>query len=708
MQAGHREESSSCRRPEQLRTLAPRDSKSTSTRERTSASSTGRPPRLSHRSRAGCWTCRGRKVKCDEMHPRCGPCSRLNRECDWDYRWNFSDATPTTQGKFSNVITSGNAVWDPAVRQRYSASPLPEEVDHLPEFACLASDEERERKAEAHKPGTFGVIVTPESFLDLPEYASSVPHESRRASGASHGSNSSARGSYRSPRLGLKRGVTLSDPNTIVLDRFEDSPVISPISCPRSDDRRRASFPEVPQRLSITTSAFSSGSFTAPQTPIFRSADDHLLAHFKQYIVPRLAQPQPRQVASIPGIVPSSTARNTLELEAHRFRPLHNAICAVSALHLAYSGRSSLEDAMQHYHQALAASATATSPNDLISDCVFFRHFLLFVYDICIPMQNEDGANMWAEHLNHLRRIAAQRRGVFNNDSYSHTVWVIMELDIAACLLGSGNCDFVRTIMDQGLLPPLAQQIPSSSMSPGQGAFSPEEAHIFPPILALNQSIVLQTAALAQTAQRYRLEARSRDTAPSPGTWARLQANSAQLQGDMHTTWQRYCPEYLVPYLFQTGVNLPERVKIVFEQATLRYHAAIIYARTSMFPGQRSIPFAGQQDVVNDTERRVATIMAITSEQIKHHMLDQRGSIFPLFIAAFATGDFRTKEQIIDQIRAFEGQGIGQNTYRTRQLLVAVRDEQLTQASMGPGRMERVDWLEIARQRGLKVVNCGL
>ncbi|KAK4615946.1 hypothetical protein CLAFUW4_09761 [Fulvia fulva] len=613
-----------------------------------------------------------------------------------------------TQSKFTNINTSGNAVWDPAVRQQYSASPSLEESDDLPEFACLASDEDREKKAEAHKPGTFGVVVTPESFFDLPEYAASVPHESRRTSGASYGSASSARGAYRSPRPGATRSITLADPNTVVLDRFEDSPVTSPTSFPRSDESRRGSFPEALQNLSITSSAFASGTSTALQTPTFRGADDHLLAHFRQYIVPCLAQPQPPHTASALGIISQSTARNAIELEAHRFRPLHNAICAISALHLAYSGRSSLEDAMQHYHQALAASASATSPNDLITDGVFFRHFLLFVYDICIPMQNEDGANMWAEHLNHLRRIATQRRNGTGSESYSHTLWVIMELDTAACLLGSGNCDFVRTIMEQVLLPPLAQQLPALTTTPSESTFPPQEAHIFPPILALNQSIVLQTATMAQTAQRFRHEAIKRDRVTSPGTWARLQANSAQLQSDMHTIWQRYCPEYLAPYTYRTGANLPERVQIVFEQATLRYHAAIIYARTSMFPGQRSFPFAGQQDVLSDTERRVAAIMALTSDQIKHGMLDQRGAVFPLFIAGFATGDFRVKDQVISQIRAFEGHGIGQNTYRTRQLLVAVRDEQLRQANMGSGRMERVDWLDIAKEGGLKVVNCGL
>ncbi|PVH84865.1 hypothetical protein DL98DRAFT_410525 [Cadophora sp. DSE1049] len=35
------------------------------------------------RSRAGCWTCREKKVKCDESRPSCSRCVRLQRDCDY-------------------------------------------------------------------------------------------------------------------------------------------------------------------------------------------------------------------------------------------------------------------------------------------------------------------------------------------------------------------------------------------------------------------------------------------------------------------------------------------------------------------------------------------------------------------------------------------------------------------------------------------------
>ncbi|KAF4978024.1 hypothetical protein FZEAL_5531 [Fusarium zealandicum] len=42
------------------------------------------PPRRSHKkSRAGCRRCKNRKIKCDEVHPRCGNCSKHGVSCDF-------------------------------------------------------------------------------------------------------------------------------------------------------------------------------------------------------------------------------------------------------------------------------------------------------------------------------------------------------------------------------------------------------------------------------------------------------------------------------------------------------------------------------------------------------------------------------------------------------------------------------------------------
>ncbi|KAM5356147.1 hypothetical protein ACJ41O_002793 [Fusarium nematophilum] len=42
------------------------------------------PPRRSHKkSRAGCRRCKNRKIKCDEVHPRCGNCAKHGVSCDF-------------------------------------------------------------------------------------------------------------------------------------------------------------------------------------------------------------------------------------------------------------------------------------------------------------------------------------------------------------------------------------------------------------------------------------------------------------------------------------------------------------------------------------------------------------------------------------------------------------------------------------------------
>ncbi|KAI1505258.1 hypothetical protein F5X99DRAFT_368820, partial [Biscogniauxia marginata] len=44
------------------------------------------PPRRSHKkSRAGCRRCKSRKIKCDEVHPRCGNCAKHGVPCDFEH-----------------------------------------------------------------------------------------------------------------------------------------------------------------------------------------------------------------------------------------------------------------------------------------------------------------------------------------------------------------------------------------------------------------------------------------------------------------------------------------------------------------------------------------------------------------------------------------------------------------------------------------------
>ncbi|KAI5865192.1 hypothetical protein GGS23DRAFT_413544 [Durotheca rogersii] len=55
------------------------------------------PPRRSHKkSRAGCRRCKARKIKCDEVHPRCGNCAKHGVACDFE-RPDIVDALPSAE-----------------------------------------------------------------------------------------------------------------------------------------------------------------------------------------------------------------------------------------------------------------------------------------------------------------------------------------------------------------------------------------------------------------------------------------------------------------------------------------------------------------------------------------------------------------------------------------------------------------------------------
>lgn len=225
---------------------------------------------------------------------------------------------------------------------------------------------------------------------------------------------------------------------------------------------------------------------------------------------------------------------------------------------------------MQHYHQALSSATTPTVPDDLISDGVFLRHFLLFIYDISVQMSvDHGGRDMWAEHLIHLRRIALQRHAIRGpgHEPHAYTLWSICELDVYACLLGNGHAEFIHTILQQNALPPLHQQIPSLG-SDTAGSYLSVEMDTFPAILALNQGIVLQTAKIAQVAQGFRDEAARSQMPSSPGSRARWQATVSGLQRELLAQWEHLYPDFVGPESAQAGAHLPDRVRHVFQHVS--------------------------------------------------------------------------------------------------------------------------------------------
>ncbi|KAL1881047.1 hypothetical protein Plec18167_003589 [Paecilomyces lecythidis] len=227
----------------------------------------------------------------------------------------------------AEVFTTGNSVWDPTspthASSRSNTSPAD---DTLPPFACLTSDEERERKAEAYTPGTYHVVVNPDSFSGLPEYAESA------ADGASASEPDIRRGSVASSKIGSIRGdeqentIETDDPNVVILSKFEDTPR-RPSSAWRTS--RLSSTPETAEpsptsefpQLSLHHPISDELSGPLEQVVMQGSDDAKLLAHFRDVVWKQLVQTQSFQGGSpishfhIPGA-------EIFEQEAATFRPV--------------------------------------------------------------------------------------------------------------------------------------------------------------------------------------------------------------------------------------------------------------------------------------------------------------------------------------------------------------------------------------------------
>lgn len=205
---------------------------------RNSSSSTKSTPSLSRsrlppRSRFGCWTCRTRKVKCDEARPKCSPCTRLGHRCDYNPRLSFKDDTPRVVEKMQHLTGQPQAVWDQLLSGLYDSqlASYPRH-DFLPHFSSLTNDDDREKKAESRPPGSYHVIVTPSSLAQLDEYKANQDKESTTPSPASQSSKPLSADASGSGQDTENNVITLDDPDTVMLRVFEDNSkkLTSPIS----------------------------------------------------------------------------------------------------------------------------------------------------------------------------------------------------------------------------------------------------------------------------------------------------------------------------------------------------------------------------------------------------------------------------------------------------------------------------------------------
>ncbi|KAI0007057.1 hypothetical protein F4779DRAFT_629378 [Xylariaceae sp. FL0662B] len=115
------------------------------------------PPRRSHKkSRAGCRRCKARKIKCDEVHPRCGNCAKHGVPCDFEHPILVNTLSPTetprpTTASVSSCGSPSTSTLPPTPSPATSLpSPLCRNPDPLPLNTTPKTDRMMELKLLHH------------------------------------------------------------------------------------------------------------------------------------------------------------------------------------------------------------------------------------------------------------------------------------------------------------------------------------------------------------------------------------------------------------------------------------------------------------------------------------------------------------------------------------------------------------------------------
>ncbi|KAI9731287.1 MAG: hypothetical protein M1818_007912 [Claussenomyces sp. TS43310] len=639
--------------------------------------------RLPPRSRSGCWTCRQRKVKCDEERPTCRQCARLHHTCDYGSRLAFRDDTSRVKERMQAVQTAGSSVWDPLARSTsYSWDRTAH--DSLPPFSDLKNDEERETKAKTKDPGTYLVVTNPESFASLPEYAEQSSPSFFLSSAMLSGNGDLSDNDSKLSRSGNSSPVdSLDDPNIIILRTFEDSsrrPSTQPASA--STPSPTLTLSSQPQTVLPYRILPSRPAVVTCESPRDGNCNARLLQHYRENISPHIINADSQD-----------GGEDLFESEARTFPPLFHAIMAISALSLSQKSEIPRTDAIVHYGRVLTTLQVEATVQSSSSDGALFTHYLLLLYEICDAGSRDD--NLWQNHCNRLLQIMTQRRGLSCTEAHRYVLWTMALINTYALLSGTDDGAFLQALVLNHMVPLPQENLYSIGLAPSTTS-SHEDSRHFPGIRELNIEVVLLSVQIGQVAHEIRSRCAHspvRDhiqvvRARATEIQARCRACSAQLGQQFRQYWPGLPAIKLVDPRYRGSLY----------HAHALYRACIIFTHTSMYPEQMlETPYPSEvSDSISDILGIAQTIIA-TDQYEAHHLT------FALFMAGFASLDQRQKSMAVHLMMVLESKACGGNTGIVRQVLQGIYEKQ--QAAMTiTGYSMSIDWWEEIRRTGRGLV----
>lgn len=132
--------------------------------------------------------------------------------------------------------------------------------------------------------------------------------------------------------------------------------------------------------------------------------------------------------------------------------------------------------------------------------------------------------------------------------------------------------------------------------------------------------------------------------------------------------------------------------------------ACVIYAHTSLFPGQLCDPAPDSSVQIRTC---VTEIIQAAHSIVSQERLDPRFIVFPLFLAGFATIEPVEKDLVLTMLRAVERHSYGGCTQSVRMLLETIFEKQRV-AMLRTGDSSSVEWVEEMELRGQPPIIYGI
>ncbi|EAW11142.1 uncharacterized protein ACLA_088310 [Aspergillus clavatus NRRL 1] len=586
-----------------------------------------------------------------------------------------------------DIQTAGNAVWDPNSLPRRKSSSTTETAttDLLPPFPLLASDEERERKARTSRPGTYHVVVVPESFSHLPEYIENGPGEEPKDRLSSSLSSVTETDQFTNDR-------EAADPHVVILKRFKDakrspsSQCRSPAHSPTSDLCESS--------LSAATLDATSQD-TTDDDPMHdplesENQDAVLLAHFRDLVWVQLV-PAGGIFDIAGGDVLSA---DVFDREAITFPPLFHAMMAISALSLDQKNGGHNIDGLRYYHQAfLSLQNSIRSDEDLLSDGLFLTHFLLLAYELAVAELN--GSNLWSHHVSRILHISSLRRAMFRIERYPSILWWVCTVDLYALLSGAGTGSFVRAAMENSDLLPEPGLFQLPVRLDGYRSVSPEDDRLRVLFRLHHDTFML--------AARFGFLAADSRGVSMPVPYAQQDQGRSEAEQLRDALWRVWgSPE--AQFMVQAQETLPRALQEILRQSSLLFHTSLLFSHTSLWPGQHLGREAASEEEIH--HHAIAILNLAESTMARGKEIGRRFVTFPLFLAGSTVSSSDVKSMVLEMLSGLEAEEFGRNAATTRYILQVVYERQMQQSQDG-GPVWGIDWTDLLAAHGLPLVTFG-